>query len=162
MEKDVCKLSVGPYAMHFAGYQPESSGTKEFCEDIPQVGATMVTLDAIDEVLRTIPIGVRIIRDTGDESSLEAVTVFNSPPAVYPNGSVPLEHRFDSPGKYIGLVAAGDKGQYVSRFPFSVGVGTPGLARYWPVPLVLLGAAALYVFSSRRQAKHRSGGGLNA
>jgi hypothetical protein len=153
MEKDVCKLKLGPYAMHFTGYQPESAGTKEFCEDIPEVGNTMVTLDAIDDALRTIPIGVRIIRDTGDESNLEAVTVLHIAPVVYPAGAVPFVHRFDQGGKYVGLVTAGDKGQYVSRFPFSVGVSTPKYSTYLPIVGVLLGGLALYFFSGWRHRK---------
>ena len=32
---DICKLTIGPYTMHFTGYQPEATQEKEFCEDIP-------------------------------------------------------------------------------------------------------------------------------
>ena len=28
---DICKLTIGPYTMHFTGYQPESTQEKEFC-----------------------------------------------------------------------------------------------------------------------------------
>ena len=77
MEKDFCKLRLGPYAMHFTGYQPEVTGANEFCEDIPRVGHTVVALDALDEPLRDLPIEVRIIRDTGDESNLGTITVFH-------------------------------------------------------------------------------------
>ena len=34
MEKDYCKLRIGPYVMHFTGYQPGDGYRKEFCEDI--------------------------------------------------------------------------------------------------------------------------------
>jgi len=37
---DMCKLTIGPYTMHFTGYQPDSSQEKEFCEDIPATGRT--------------------------------------------------------------------------------------------------------------------------
>ena len=38
---DVCKLTIGPYTMHFTGYQPEATQEKEFCEDIPATGRTV-------------------------------------------------------------------------------------------------------------------------
>ncbi len=62
---DVCKLTIGPYTMHFTGYQPDSTQEKEFCEDIPATGRTVVALDYIEEALRPLPTEVRIIRDTG-------------------------------------------------------------------------------------------------
>jgi len=37
------------------------------------------------------------------------------------NGSVYIEHTFEQPGKFVGLVTVGDKQELVSRFPFSVG-----------------------------------------
>ena len=37
-DEDTCVLSVGPYRMHFSGYQPSGSGSDEFCEDIPATG----------------------------------------------------------------------------------------------------------------------------
>ena len=51
--------------MHFTGYQPEATQEKEFCEDIPATGRTVVALDYIEEALRPLPTEVRIIRDTG-------------------------------------------------------------------------------------------------
>ena len=66
MDEDYCKLRVGQYVMHFVGYQPDSaSGPKEFCEDIPETGRTIVVLDYVDDALRDLPTEVRIIRDTG-------------------------------------------------------------------------------------------------
>ena len=62
---DICKLTIGPYTMHFTGYQPDSTQEKEFCEDIPAIGRTVVALDYIEEALRPLPTEVRIIRDTG-------------------------------------------------------------------------------------------------
>ena len=47
MEQDMCKLTVGPYMMHFAGYQEDAQRT-EFCEDIPHKGPTIVVLDMVD------------------------------------------------------------------------------------------------------------------
>jgi len=119
LAEDMCRLTIGPYNMHFTGYQPDNTRNKEFCEDIPATGRTVVVLDYMEDELRPMPTEVRIIKDTGSEKDLQAITVLHLPPKVYPAGSVNFEHNFDQPGKFIGLVTVGDK--HVSRFPFSVG-----------------------------------------
>lgn len=121
MAEDMCKLTVGPYVMHFSGYQPESTQQKQFCEDIPATGHTIVVLDYIEKELRSLPAEVRIIKDTGSEDNLEANTVFHLPAKVYANGSIDFNHTFEQPGKFVGIVTVGEKGEHVSKFPFSVG-----------------------------------------
>jgi hypothetical protein len=161
MEQDTCKLRIGPYIMHFTGYQPEASGTAEFCEDIPKVGDTIVALDAIDAPLREHPVEVRIIRDTGDEHDIEAVTVLHLEPKVYPAGSVTFQHVFAEPGKFVGLVSTTDaNGVYISRFPFSVARGWSRYQPYLLGLLVIAAGAALYWYSlnySKRMSARRPG-----
>lgn len=126
---DVCKLTIGPYTMHFTGYQPESTQEKEFCEDIPSTGRTVVALDYIEEALRPMPTEVRVIKDTAGDGgastegkNLDAVTILHLPPKVYSNGSINFEYNFSQAGKFVGLVTINDgEKQMVSRFPFSVG-----------------------------------------
>jgi hypothetical protein len=150
MENDMCKLRVGPYAMHFTGYQPYSAPELEFCEDIPGTGRTLIVLDYLDQQLRDLPVEVRIIRDTGDESDLERVTVFHTPAAVYPRGNVVIDHTFDAPGRFVRLVAVGDK---ISRFPFAVGTrGRRAVVLSVAFAAVALGAGALLYFYSIRRA----------
>jgi hypothetical protein len=137
---DMCKLTVGPFTMHFTGYQPESSQEKEFCEDIPATGRTVVALDYIEEALRPLQTEVRVIRDTGSEENLDNITVLHMPAKVYTNGSINFEHNFNEPGKFVGLVTTFGKDQkHVSRFPFSVGEGESNM----PSGLVFAMAAAL-------------------
>src|SRR5690348_685366 len=87
---DVCKLTIGPYTMHFTGYQPEATQEKEFCEDIPATGRTVVALDYIEEALRPLPTEVRIVRDTGagaeagKDGNLDAITILHIPPRSTP------------------------------------------------------------------------------
>ena len=121
LAEDMCRLTIGPYNMHFTGYQPDSTRNKEFCEDIPATGRTVVVLDYMEDALRPLPTEVRVIRDTGSEQDLQAITVLHLPPKVYPNGTVNFEYNFDKPGKFVGLVTVGGTVEHVSRFPFSVG-----------------------------------------
>jgi hypothetical protein len=158
MDKDMCKLQLGKYMMHFTGYQPEATGSAEFCEDIPKTGSVVMVLDVIDADLREMPIEVRIIQDAGEKGDAQAVTVLHLAPQRYPTGSISITHQFDQPGKFVGLVTAGEKGEHVSRFPFSVGVIKPAYQKYLPLILVVLLGFALYLFSgrARRAAEARA------
>ena len=149
---DMCVLTVGPYRMHFTGYQPLSQ-EEEFCEDIPEVGKTVIALDYIQEELRPLKTEVRIIRDTGSEADLDAITVFHLPPKVYPSASITVEHVFSEKGKFVGLVTVtGGAQDYVSRFPFSVGEGrpTPKAAIIAPVVMVIAIGAFFFMRSRRK------------
>lgn len=156
LAEDICKLTIGPYTMHFTGYQPEATQEKEFCEDIPAVGRTVVALDYIEEALRPLPTEVRIIRDTGAqpgaEGNLDTITILHIPPKVYPNGSINFEYDFMQPGKFVGLVTVGDKQQeYISRFPFSVGE-PKGTSLYLIVAIVvIIGAVVFFFLRGRRK-----------
>lgn len=155
MDEDTCKLRVGRYVMHFVGYQPDTaSGPKEFCEDIPETGRTIVVLDYVDPELRDLPTEVRVIRDSGaPPDRLEEVTILHLPPRLYPTGSLNFELEFREPGRFVGLVTVGDRNKLESRFPFSVGRGQSWL--HWALPLVSIAAASvlLYRFGMRRRAK---------
>jgi hypothetical protein len=144
LAEDMCRLTIGPYNMHFTGYQPDNTRNKEFCEDIPATGRTVVVLDYMDDALRPLPTEVRVIKDTGSEQDIQAITVLHLPPKVYPNGTVNFEYNFAQPGKYVGLVTVGGPKEHISRFPFSVGGG-----KMWVPPSYLImgfaGAAVVVV-----------------
>lgn len=153
---DICKLVIGPYTMHFTGYQPDNTQEKEFCEDIPSTGRTVVALDYIEEALRPLPTEIRVIKDTGSETDIEAITILHVPSKVYSNGSINFEHTFTQPGKFVGLVTTGDKQEHVSRFPFSVGQPKGILSAAVQSPLLILGitvfvGAALILIGRRRK-----------
>jgi len=128
LEQDECVLKIGPNTMHFIGYQ-RSGEEQEFCEDIAQTGPTVIALTAVSPDLRDMAIGVRIVKDVGEEkekAGIDAVTVAYLPPKVYRNGTMTFEHDFKEAGKYVGIVRVEDDlgNAWVSRFPFTVGVYT--------------------------------------
>lgn len=154
LAEDMCKLTIGPFTMHFTGYQPDSSQEKEFCEDIPATGRTVVALDYIEEALRPLPTEVRVIKDTGSEENLDSITILHMPAKVYSNGSINFEYDFKEPGKFIGLVTTGVNQEHVSRFPFTVGEGRSNM----PSGLVFamaaaLGLGALFLFKVGKKPK---------
>jgi len=156
LAEDMCVLTVGPYRMHFTGYQPLSQ-EEEFCEDIPETGKTVIALDYIQEELRPLKTEVRIIRDTGSEANLDEITVFHLPPKVYPSASITVDHTFPEKGKFVGLVTVtGGAQDYVSRFPFSVGEGRPTPKTAIIVPVVLVLAVAAFFFLRKRKPANQN------
>ena len=135
MEQDMCKLTVGPYMMHFAGYQEDAQRT-EFCEDIPHKGPTIIVLDAVDSALRDLPIEFRIVRKT-DGPLENAPEVYKLAPATYPKGTLMVRYDFMEDGDYVGLVYAGENRKHASVFPFSVGKPM-GYVHYIAVSIALI------------------------
>lgn len=122
-----CLMKIGPDTMSFTGYQPLKS-REQFCDDIPDAGPTIITLDAQQDELREMNLEMRVLRDVGqkdDNENLEANTEYFSAPKKYKTGTLTFDHNFANEGKYIGIVKArSDDGskEYVARFPFSVGL----------------------------------------
>ncbi len=157
LDKNFCILKLGPYGMHLTEYQPDLSDRQELCGDIPSVGRTVVVLDFIEGELRSLPVEIRVIKDTGSEQDLQAITVVHVPPKVYSGGFINFEHIFNQPGKFIGVVTVGGKEEHVARFPISVGESgvVSHLMHYMmvivPVAAIAGGAAIFFFLRSRRK-----------
>ena len=154
MDDDRCKLKIGRYVMHFAGYQQHDAKSlkrySEFCEDIPARGQIYVVLDLIDPELRAMPISVQVLEDRGPGNDNIAPVVFEVPPESHPTGSLSYRHTFDKPGKFVGLVTAGSGAdRVVARFPFSVGREV-GWLTYVSYLIVLLAAIGVVLFWALR------------
>src|SRR2546425_6554596 len=119
-DKNFCILKLGPYGMHLTGYQPDSTARQELCGDMPGIGRTVLVLDYIEGELRSLPVEVRVIKDTGSEQDLQAITVLHLPAKVYPGGFINFEYSFDKPGNFIDVVTVGGKQEHVARFPLSL------------------------------------------
>jgi hypothetical protein len=162
LDKNFCILKFGPYGMHLTEYQPEISDRQELCGDIPSIGRTVVVLDFIEGDLRSLPVEVRVIKDTGSEQELQAITVVHLPPKVYPGGFINFEHSFSQPGKIIGVITVGGKEEHVARFPISV--GESGVVSHFmhyimvivPVVAIAGGAAIFFFLRGRRKPPVRT------
>jgi len=100
LDKNFCILKIGPYGMHLTGYQPDTSAQQELCGDVPSTGRTVLVLDYIEGELRSLPVDVRVIKDTGSEQDLQAITVLHLPAKVYPDGFISFEYSFEQPGTF--------------------------------------------------------------
>jgi hypothetical protein len=156
---DTCVLHIGPYKMYFNSYQPDTYYDRQFCQELPGTGNTVLVLDYVEQELRSLPVEIRLIRDTGSEDNLEALTVTHLPAKVYPTGSIDVKYNFDKPGKFVGLVSVGEKREHVSRFAFSVGEtsAVSHLSHYIMVIVPVLVGIAVVVFFSFRDRRKPSG-----
>lgn len=154
-----CIMKIGPDTMSFTGYQPLKS-RDTFCDDIPDIGQTIIVLDAQQDELRNMSLDMRILRDVGqanDNENLEQNTEIYVPPKKYKTGTLNFQYDFPKKGKFIGLVKArSDDGskEYVSRFPFSVGetVGRDLTAAAFLGAVALVGFGLWYKQAFRKKA----------
>lgn len=121
LASDTCVLHIGPYKMYFASYLPDTFYERKFCQELPGAGNAVLVLDYVEHELRSLPVEVRIIQDTGSEANLDAITIAHLPTKIHPTGSISVKHNFDNPGKFVGLVTIGENHEHVTRFSFSVG-----------------------------------------
>ncbi len=158
LDKNFCILKLGPYGMHLTGYQPDSTAQQELCGDMPGIGRTVLVLDYIEGELRSLPVEVRVIKDTGSEQDLQAITVLHLPPKLYPGGFINFEYSFDKPGNFIGLVTVGGTQVHVARFPISI--GESGVVSHFmhysmvivPLAAIAGGAAIFFLLRGRRKS----------
>jgi hypothetical protein len=166
-----CVLRIGPDLMFFTGYQPQYS-REEFCDDVPNVGQTVVALDMQETELRDMLTEIRLIKDDGSHTqlnglpvltdaelankpALDAVSIAYFPPKKYPTGTLTFEHTFTEPGKFIGIVTVeNEHGQkFVSQFPFSVGQqASKGLVLYGLMLAAMIGGVyAIWNFGLKQK-----------
>lgn len=159
-EEDLCLLRMGFLQAHFTLYLPDTRGSDEFCEEVPDTGRALFVVEYLHEMMKEMPIEFRIVRDdqgfgifaNWDDvysiPDLEAQTVFHRPLAAEPTGWVTVSHTFEDSGGFIGVVVAENPANgkvYNSVFYFEVGGAGYG---YIPLFVALIVAAQLLFFAS--------------
>ncbi len=84
LEQDTCVRRVGGSMVHFNAYQPQNAAKAHYCTEIPGEGDTFLVVDLVDPGLRTVPVGVRVVK--GIDESSDDHTVAYWPPATHPDG----------------------------------------------------------------------------
>lgn len=169
MEDDNCVMKIADLRAHFTGYQPEKRATQEFCENIPELGRSIIVVDFVSSALRGLDVEFRVLNDVkglesrgryedlGTPADIDAATLVSLPSQRYPRGTLTFEHTFDTPGWYIGMLTARDpvSGKEMhSVFPFMVGMSHAW--RYVPAFVLVLGLACLAYWLSGRKAPMRA------
>jgi len=101
MEQDSCMRRAGDGSMiHMSVYQPTIEPSAHYCTEIPNVGETYLVIDLVDKALRDMPVGIRIVKGTGDADSETIKTV---KPAFYKSGSLSQKVYLEQ-GRYTVII----------------------------------------------------------
>ncbi len=135
-EDDLCVINIDFMQAHFTVFQPETSASEEFCEDIPQVTSSIFVMEYLHNLLTEMAIDFRIVRDVNDVGrfaswehieaieDLEAATVFYQEASIEDGGFYRAAYEFEEKGTYIGVVTAEhprEDRNYNAVFYFRVG-----------------------------------------
>lgn len=138
MEEDTCMRRLGDNSMvHLSAYQPQHEPSDQYCTEIPKEGNTFLVVDLVDQALRNIPIGMRVVRGT-DETEGETVTYLR--PSYHPDGVLRGETSLDQ-GEYTVFITGEGAPPVRYQYPLRVQMVNYGnifRAAIGPVMLLLL------------------------
>jgi len=178
-DDDICIIQIGFYRAHFKIFQPQSSGRREFCEDLPRSGESIFVMEYLHQELANVLIDFRIIRnvtglgrfarlsDLENIDELDEHTVFYQPASIEP-GVFTVMHELEERGDYIGIVTVTHPltGQsYTAVFPFRVGFMDLGLLPLFLLLAILAQLAYKYgsrIFTGKRKQEIDSGENFDA
>jgi len=123
VDTDQCRVQIGPHLVHFTAYQPQLTGTTEFCSSIPELGQTTVVFDYEGKALRNMTVEFEITKEP------EGTRVFYAPPETHSTGSFNSNINFTDAGKYRVHITLVNEGQKVDEhIGLTVGKGAAGVS----------------------------------
>jgi hypothetical protein len=152
LEEDPCVRRVGGSLVHFNAYQPQHAATAQYCTELPGEGETFLVVDLVDPALRTLPVGVRVVR--GMSESSEDQTVAYWPPTTHPNGVLRGEAKLTK-GLYTVIIAPEglSPSSYLLRVQ-QVDYGSIVRTAMGPLTVLLILALIGYEFSKSKRQKN--------
>jgi len=144
MEQDPCMRQVGGSKVHLSTYQPQHAPKAQYCTEIPKEGDTFLVVDLVDQALRNVPIGMRVVKGI---NGTEDQTVAYIRPSYHPDGVVRGEARLDE-GLYMVTITA--EGQNLLRYQYLLRVHMIDYSRFMlsAVGLLLLAMLAYKLLRS--------------
>jgi hypothetical protein len=140
VDTDQCRIFVGPHLVHFTAYQPQLTGTTEFCNDIPELGNTTLVFDYEGKALRNMTVELEITKEP------EGSRVYYQPPATHSTGTFNTTINFTEPSKYLAHVTLINDGQKVdAHVAFKVGAAKGSLSMSTILVILVVLGAALYI-----------------
>jgi hypothetical protein len=125
MEQDSCMRRAGDSMVHLSAYQPQIEPSAHYCTEIPNVGETFLVIDLVDQALRDMPVGIRIVRGTGDTDSETIKTI------------KPVYHSDGVVGDKVYL----EQGHYTI---FIKGEGVPPVEYQYPLRVQMINYAKVF------------------
>jgi hypothetical protein len=147
MEEDICVRRIGGNMVHFSAYQPQLEPKAEYCTEIPGVGDTFLVVDLVDPGLRTMPVGVRIVRGLEGDGKDDDQTVAYWRPVSHPDGVVRGEAKLDKGLYKLIITAEGLSPSYYLLRVQQVDYSKIGRKMVGPVVVLLVLALVFYELS---------------
>lgn len=145
VDTDQCRINVGPHLVHFTAYQPQLTGTTEYCNSIPETGNAVLVFDYEGKALRDMTVEFEITKEP------EGTRVYYQEPATHPKGTFNTTINFGEPGKYLGHVTLVNEGQRVdAHVPFTVGNagGGPSTTTFIVIGVILIAVGYIFYLSN--------------
>lgn len=145
VDTDQCRVQIGSHLVHFTAYQPQLTGTTEYCNTIPELGNTVVVFDYEGKALRNMTVEFEITKEP------EGTRVFYQPPGTHSNGTFNSTVNFTDPGKYRIHITLVNEGQKVDEhIGLSVGGGAQGssISTYIVIAVVLFAIGYIFYLSN--------------
>lgn len=137
-----CLVANDFYAVHFTSMQPgrrsgETTDFKNYCQQVPAVGKTFLSIDLLDRDVRTTPVALRVVEESYSDNGVsprEKATLVEIPAKIYRNGTADTSVEITQPGHYALIATIGDDAISEDdrlRIPFSVAVAPPSRLNSW-------------------------------
>ena len=156
LEEDSCVRRIGDSMVHLSAYQPQFEPSAQYCTEIPKGGDTHLVVDLVDQALREMPVGMRIVRGT---SETEDETVSFVRPSVHPDGVIRGETSLDQ-GLYTVIITADGLPPLRYQYPLRVQmINYANVFRTAVLPLIgllLLTLLAYKLMKSKRMQAWRA------
>jgi hypothetical protein len=131
-----CLVANDFYALHFTALQKgkqrnEVTEFVKYCQEVPGVGETLLSVDLLARAVRKTPVALRVIEEelsTDGQPPKEKRTLVEVPKQVYRNGTAETHVDITQPGHYAMIVSVGEDPFSEDdrvRVPFSVGLPAP-------------------------------------
>jgi hypothetical protein len=155
LEEDSCVRRIGDSMVHLSAYQPQYEPSAQYCTEIPKGGDTYLVVDLVDQALRDIPIGIRVVKGTS-ETEDETITYLR--PSYHPDGVIKGETSLDQ-GLYTIIITA--EGQPPLRYQYPLRVQMINYAQIFRtavgplIALLVLTLLAYKLMKSKRVQRWR-------
>ena len=156
LEEDSCVRRIGDSMVHLSAYQPQFEPSAQYCTEIPKGGDTYLVVDLVDQALRDMPVGMRVVRGTNET---EDETVSFVRPSVHADGVIRGETSLDQ-GLYTVIITADGLPPMRYQYPLRVQmINYANVFRTAVLPLIgllLLTLLAYKLMKSKRMQAWRA------
>lgn len=155
LEEDSCVRRIGDSMVHLSAYQPQFEPSAQYCTEIPKGGDTYLVVDLVDQALRDMPVGMRVVRGTNET---EDETVSFVRPSIHADGVIRGETNLDQ-GLYTVIITADGLPPMRYQYPLRVQmINYANVFRTAVLPLIgllLLTLLAYKLMKSKRMQRWR-------